>query len=392
MWMPKTEAEIVDAVTSGALSESSIFEAKSEIDKDNKETARDIAAMTTNGGVIVYGIAEDAQKRLTILNPILLKNTPERISNIISTSISERPEVFITTIPTANDPSVGYLVVVIPQSPRAPHMMIAGGDNRYYSRNATGKYRLVEADVSRIYAQRAEWDRNREKLLDQFIAENPPSGQQGFFYLGAWPVVRREEMLEAVFSTNVQTELQYLLHVASNDLIFSGTRFAGDFMSFDMCKREATGLKWWYPHRPEEPSLRTEIRFGDDGTVKLLSARAILEHEDNRLIFEQLLASLSKRFVYVLGQLYSKCAYIGPVDIGVAILNIQGATSRATYQQIRHPLHDASFRFDAPEYRKLLRVSSMQFSEPHNTLAEELLSKFFHATTQGAVDPFKPTR
>ena len=49
MWIPKNEQEIVDAVTSGLLEESPIFDVKRELPAKNAEIAKDIAAMANDG-------------------------------------------------------------------------------------------------------------------------------------------------------------------------------------------------------------------------------------------------------------------------------------------------------------------------------------------------------
>src|SRR5258706_15414136 len=98
MWIPKTQAELEQAVTSGDLEESTIFDVKKELSAKTPEIAKDIAAMANDGGVLVYGIAEDTHGRPTVLNPIPLAGQPERINSIVQTAIAEAPIVSISTI------------------------------------------------------------------------------------------------------------------------------------------------------------------------------------------------------------------------------------------------------------------------------------------------------
>jgi hypothetical protein len=51
---------------------------------------------------------------------------------------------------------LGYLVVIIPASPRAPHMVTLEGENRYYGRGATGNRILNQGDVARLYQRREQ--------------------------------------------------------------------------------------------------------------------------------------------------------------------------------------------------------------------------------------------
>ncbi len=75
MWIPKSEEEIVNAVNSDALEESAIFDAKVELPSKNIEIAKDIAAMSNDGGVIIYGIGEDENGRLRNLGASRSKGT-----------------------------------------------------------------------------------------------------------------------------------------------------------------------------------------------------------------------------------------------------------------------------------------------------------------------------
>src|SRR5262245_3642364 len=131
MWIPKTEGEIIHAVTSGSLEATTIFDAKRELPASsrNADLAKDVAATANEGGVRFYDIGEDTNHRPTVLNPIPLAAQPERITSIVQTSIAEPPVITIAVIPTSADPAFGYLVVVVPPSPRAPHMVIVGGDH-----------------------------------------------------------------------------------------------------------------------------------------------------------------------------------------------------------------------------------------------------------------------
>ena len=61
MWVPRDASEIEEAARSGALEETTSFDAKAELpsSKKNADLAVDIAAMSTDGGVLLYGVAED---------------------------------------------------------------------------------------------------------------------------------------------------------------------------------------------------------------------------------------------------------------------------------------------------------------------------------------------
>ncbi|MDQ3302895.1 MAG: ATP-binding protein [Actinomycetota bacterium] len=96
--------------------------------------AVDVAAMANDGGTLLYGVDEDDHGEPAVRTPIQLDGARERVDQIVRTCISEPPDIEIRAIPTEEDEGKGYLVVAVPLSPRAPHMVTVGKDNRYYGR------------------------------------------------------------------------------------------------------------------------------------------------------------------------------------------------------------------------------------------------------------------
>ena len=105
------------------------------------EMGRDIASFAIDGGVIVYGVAEQ-KNAPPVLNPIPLADLSERIELVAGTRISEPLSVRTTAIPSST-PGLGYLVVHVPKSPRAPHMV----DGKYHGRDEKTKRVLHNQEV-----------------------------------------------------------------------------------------------------------------------------------------------------------------------------------------------------------------------------------------------------
>ena len=121
MWVPRDAAEIEAAAERGELEETPSFDGKAQLPdpRKNNSLAVDVAAMSTDGGALLYGIGEDESKRLTVLSPIDLREAGDRIGQIVSTSIADVPFIDIHEYPCAPNPSKGYIVVIVPQSARA---------------------------------------------------------------------------------------------------------------------------------------------------------------------------------------------------------------------------------------------------------------------------------
>src|SRR5438552_238241 len=168
MWIPKTETDIIAAARTGHLEETVTFDAKREIPPKNIETAKDVSAFANaSGGVLVYGLGEDSNRRLTVLSPIVLEGQRERIEQIIRTSIDEVPSFSIFTIGTAKESSEGFVVVTVPPSERAPHMVVAKGERRFYGRGETGNYVLSQSEIARLYERRTTSGSDMLPLLDE---------------------------------------------------------------------------------------------------------------------------------------------------------------------------------------------------------------------------------
>jgi len=266
--------------------------------------------MANDGGVIIYGIGEDADKRPVVLNPIELAGVPERISAIVRSSIAEPPTINITTIRTKKDQSKGYLVVSVPASPRAPHMVIVGKDYRYYGRSATGNTPLTEGEVSRLYERRKRWEHDFDELLDQVINHAPlqPSNEHGFLHLIAKPLIYDDGLLDrASQDSDIRILFRELVRNArSKDVL--DVQFSPDFQEHSW-RRKTDGwgsYMGWAPEgnsqRDPEDVLDVDINF--DGTAYLFCGRAAERMEGGLFIIEVIVAGLTARFLSMMGILY----------------------------------------------------------------------------------------
>ena len=176
MWRPRTEAEIQAGIENGITRESPSFDAKQQLPPagKNKDLAKDICAMTVDGGGLLYGLGGKDPTRPDELYPFDLAGAAERVDQVAQAGIAEPPVIETYDIPSEeNENGKGFLCVVIPASPRAPHMLTTEGDNRYWGRGAAGNRILSEGEVARLYERRERWEVDRGRMLDQTIASLP---------------------------------------------------------------------------------------------------------------------------------------------------------------------------------------------------------------------------
>jgi len=391
MWLPKTEAEIVQAVQSGSIEESTIFDAKEELSK-NSEIAKDIAAMANDGGVIIYGLGEDEHGRVTRLTPISLDGLAEKVDAIVRSSISEPPVIHLSSIPTTENPSVGYFVVSVPPSERAPHMVVVKGDHRFYGRTATGNSPLPEGEVARLYARRQQSEVNRERLIETEINSSPlePNENYAYLFLFARPVFAKEGFFDILLDdeTGFQKVLSDLVREVSNTNVFPQS-FQPDFNSPSMWKHRTEGL-WGamgYPsaEKSETPKRTLNLQIDFDGTGHLFCGRAGDRYSPEEFsVFPEIIVGLTVRFLNYMGKLYERTAYIGMVDIGLALTGLKGCVPYTNNLR----LHYVRVPYDRSEYKKSGRFSAVQLLEDPIGPSKYLVMPFVKAISQGWINPF----
>lgn len=101
-------------------------------DKKRAEITKDISAFAnSDGGVIVYGLAESDHKPQSITYIDGLVYTKEWLENIVNTIQPRIDGLKIYPVRKNNDLKRSLYIVKIPRSSQAPHM---AKDNRYYKR------------------------------------------------------------------------------------------------------------------------------------------------------------------------------------------------------------------------------------------------------------------
>jgi hypothetical protein len=149
MWHPTTWKEL-----EGLLGEpeSSSLDFKRQVGK-NEEIAKDIAAMTVNGGVLLYGVDEDKETCVaTALLPVPIAGVEEKLRQVSGTRISPSPDIQVHVIANPSDEANGVVAVAIPASALAPHQ----ANGRFPCRRGTTTDYLEEREIARLYRQRQE--------------------------------------------------------------------------------------------------------------------------------------------------------------------------------------------------------------------------------------------
>ncbi len=388
MWIPESESELRNIVESGAISETSTFDAKRELPAParSKDLAKDVAAMANDGGVLLYGVSEGAEGRPTVCSPIPINGVRERIDAVVRSAISEPPVVDIRVISTATDSTVGYVVLVIPPSPRAPHMVTKDKDSRYYGRSATGNVVLTEGEVARLYQRRNEWDIDIRAELRGEIERSPvaPDPGWGYLHLVIRPVVPDEARLDrARGEAEARSFLTQLINDSSSQQVFPTNLYSPDVSPDGRWERTVRG---WKVEREFEghPLIRLEV--DSDGSAHLFCRAAAREYTDGEfVIIEDLVAGITTRLLNLVGGLYDSADYLGQVATGVAVTGLKGAIS----SYMRHHVFWRSYPFGDEEYIRTERFSALELRQNASKCAARLVMPLCDATTQGNYKTFE---
>lgn len=401
MWVPKSADEIEQAALRGALVETPSFDAKADlpVPKKNSSLAVDVAAMSTDGGVLLYGVAEDAHGRPTIPQPIALAGAADRVAQIVQTSISEVPFIEQRTFECSGDPSKGYLLVLVPQSARAPHQVIVGGDLRFYGRGDKGNRILTQGEVARLYERRQSWEQDREQLLAQVVASTPIAPNQWLGYLHAFarPVVPDRSMWDRAAASQGGRDalLGKLRGVA-------GIAGAGGPNHWE---RRGADI-WTLASHPQGPESDDFIRYYnlisvhvdgraelfDGGAVMMIHPQrgAVLDNDGWRIVYEAEVAAIYAAFLAVVGTLFGAARYYGHVDLGLTVTGLEGARSLVgLHAPFAFSMLDHRSAYGAASYARTERVAASELDEPRD-VARRMLGALFEATTgRGDFDPFE---
>jgi hypothetical protein len=389
VWIPTDAQEVSEAARAGRLTETPSFDAKADLPSENKnvELAKDVAAMATDGGVLLYGVAEDDNGQPTIPQPITLNGAAERVGQIVSTSIAEVPFIEVRPYPLSDDASRGFLAVIVPQSSRAPHMVVVKGDNRFYGRTANGNRILGEGDVARLYQRRQGWTVDRLKLLDEAIEHAPvkPIDGQAYVHAYARPVVLEPGMyVRAVERLGGNAQMHQRLIQCAHATGLAGA-YSRTLEQASVWRRHNADL-WRLSTRVESErsslddiTSLVDLNLYLDGYARLFCGRAsdtgITRSPTTPLIIEVVIAGNVEAFFAVTALLYDAAGYYGAVDVGVAVTGIEGAESERATRGFESGPPYPSARFSRTD-----RIAAAQLKDAPE-VAQGLLHDLFDATT-----------
>ncbi len=347
------------------------------------ETVVDVCAMTVNGGVLLVGVGEnDAGTRLVTPMPIDLAGQRERVEQKVSTGISEPPVIDVRTLLLREDPHRGFLAIVVPPSPRAPHQVVLKGkyEGRFYTRDGSTNRILDQVSVEALYARRARWERDFEVQVraraHTTVAPDANNAVELTFY--AEPIPGSSRTLTA----GPAGDLAHMLASAVQQAIRASPA-DHDFLGFSSLLgawRRSSADSWTAHLTDAHLSARTAAIVHRAGAVVFAAHVGERDEYDPQVLVinELAVAATTARACALAGQVLRHLGYQGLVDVGVLVRPLLNVYSRARAPHGR-PLTEP---YGAHDYLRHSRQLANALLERPADVAHELVDELI-ATTGG---------
>lgn len=365
--------KVCAAAEGGLLEENQWCELKEKIGPSNKATnaelARDIASLSVHGGVLIFGVRDKTYEVVGCETDGLR----DRISQVAATRISP-PLVPVVLDDVEGPDSRNVLVVSVPPSPLAPHMV----DERYYGRSADGKRVLSDPEVRTLMFARDQRTHGFIERLQGLVQNDPidqmiegaPTGHGHAFFLA--------EPCSSVPSEPIsQEELTSILMNLDNGRRHWSTLLRGCIHTAN--DPDGLSLRTGYDRvRPEYEHREAQVSLHDDLTISAVSGGAtrMIEREPGNV---QHVASsgtmvlFGAQFLEALRKISLAQGYQGQWRVGVHLNQLRGASATEGPFSGRAP----QFPRDSSTHHLVIQPTAWEDPQAQiETYVLELLTKY----------------
>ncbi len=395
-WTPKTEADLQAAITGGLIGEKHYFDAKEMLATkgDNKELARDLSSFAIDGGTMIVGLAEDKQNGTFSLSPQPLQGLPEKVEQVAH-SIPDPPLVILTDpIKSDADPTQGYLLVHIPASPLAPHMV----DGRYYGRGDKTKRTLPDSEVFRLHERRRNAEQDALALLRQEIDNDPMHdiGKQSHFFLVAQPLAAPRDMLLAL-TTGPKWNMQLTefinkaytpdVNTRLNDVPEAYPKLTdaeGGYRRSGGAARATRNLGEGRIFTPDPGAYHDEnaleLQVFENGGIRLFSSRLSEQIEgaetEDHFLYDPIAVSNTRRFLALVREAAATSGYMGNWALAVGVTRLRGRRPYTSVPQNQRWLSGPQNRYDRDTYEQATETTWAELNETPGAVTRRLIGSF----------------
>jgi hypothetical protein len=383
----RSEADIQMALEAGLLGENHFLELKREIKAgkaENRETARDLASLAVDGGTLIVGL-DEVDNRVQ-LSPQPLAGLAERLDQVAAMIPDPPLAIVMTPILSAADSRVGYLLVHVPPSPTAPHMV----DGRYLGRGDKTKRYLSDAEVLRFHHLRSANEVDGLALLDAEFARDPFADltqQHAHLFILAEPLTARSDLLLAVTDSDDWHPLLNLRKMGQTPELAAALNPVGAWnfspgldMMNTVDRRPAGvalstyGIAAGRRRRVEEGfayrESEAEIEVNDNGGLRLYSSRF---SDSNRLI-EATAVGFTRQLIAITAAAAEMGGYLGAWILGVGATRLLETVSSRLSQ-----VGGISSAYGEDTYQRVVIASYADLRSYPGTLTKKLVGPLLRA-------------
>jgi hypothetical protein len=387
-WTPNVWSDVAEAAAGGLLDESHWVDLKQEVPAGkrthNTELAQDLASLAIDGGLLVVGV-EDHDSRAGKVCGVELARLADRVDQVARDKV--RPSLVVRSheVPDPDRPGWGCLLVHVPPSAEAPHMV----DYIYYGRGDRANVRLSDEQVRAIIEDRRRSRTDVTAALRRMADDDPITAderQLGHLYLLAQPETGAEEALVEFLARHDAARL-------IQDLIGSVVRERGSGTpAFDP---DLHRLLDWVPRAeglahtsysaeegPRREQTLLELVVREDGGIRLTCGRGTdafprpgFSPSDRppMAVIAMLVLGLAHSVAALAGRLADEhAAYQGQWRLGIRMDRLRGAVPLDLLQG--HPLHRPGNPYSRDEYERVTSASTEELVNAPHAVAERLVA------------------
>jgi hypothetical protein len=387
VWHPQTWQDIVAA--RGVVAEAPDLDFKSKLTSNN-EIAKDVAAMTLEGGVIAYGLLEDDQAVLKEITAIELSQVPEKIQQIVDSAIWPSPEIEIEAIADPSDATRGVVVIHVPPSSLVPHY----ANDRFPARSGRTTRYLTEREIASYYDQRRALFASAQDtpvLGEHLDPIDAPGGIRGIGVLRM--VVAPIAPARHPAGLHLRRPLAAAVGAAAESLAWLGPTqlpAAFDYLASDWRPRGSIG--WEGGHTSDDfQTLRSSRTVTGtcthDLTLSFLATLG-LEGEDGEgfCAYEQIWAAEALAFISIAGHFFRGVPGGSILRADVSMRGLDGAVSWALSRGMA--FHTEQLRAADTDYRERTQTNPSESVSQPIEVARRLLDRLLISFVPEETDVF----
>jgi hypothetical protein len=349
----------------------------------NTDLAKDLASLAVDGGLVIIGV-EDHHSHAGSVCGVELARLADRVDQIARDKVRPSLVVRCHEVPDPGRPGWGCLLIHVPPSSIAPHMV----DHVYYGRGDRANIRLGDEQVRLILDERSRGRVDIVTDLRRMVDDDPISSeerQNGHIYLMAHPEAAAEEVLVDFLSKgDAIGHVNTMLDEIWQD--YTGPHFVPQLRQLPYRIPQAEGLAFSTrsPGGRISEVTMVELTIREGGGIGLICGRgssveqgaAFSGYEPPRELIAAIVWGMANAFAAFAGRLGDRyAAYQGQWRLGIRLDRLQGVLPAD--RLIGAPFNRAGHAYTRDEYERVASASTEELINSTNSVAERLVAPLF---------------